>query len=69
MKAGKFKDEIVPVTIKGRKGDVVVDTDEFPKAGVTAEGAGQAARGLLTERHGDRGQRFRHQRRRRRTAC
>src|SRR3954468_12002416 len=37
MKEGKFKDEIVPVTIKGRKGDVVVDTDEFPKAGVTAD--------------------------------
>ena len=37
MKAGRFKDEIVPVTIKGRKGDVVVDTDEFPKAGVTVE--------------------------------
>jgi len=36
--AGKFKEEIVPVTIKGRKGDVVVDTDEHPKAGVTAEG-------------------------------
>ena len=29
MKAGKFKDEIVAVTIKGRKDDVVVDTDEF----------------------------------------
>jgi acetyl-CoA C-acetyltransferase len=41
MKEGKFKDEIVPVTIKGRKGDVVVDTDEFPKAGVTAEGLGK----------------------------
>lgn len=38
MKAGKFKDEIAPVTIKGRKGDVVVDTDEYPKAGVTLEG-------------------------------
>ncbi|MBL8705768.1 MAG: acetyl-CoA C-acetyltransferase [Rhodospirillales bacterium] len=37
MKAGHFKNEIVPVTIKGRKGDVVVDTDEHPKAGVTAE--------------------------------
>jgi acetyl-CoA C-acetyltransferase len=37
MKAGKFKDEIVPVTIKSRKGDVVVDTDEYPKAGVTME--------------------------------
>ena len=38
MKAGRFKDEIVPVTIKGRKGDTVVDTDEYPKAGVTLEG-------------------------------
>src|SRR3974390_2895383 len=34
MKAGKFKDEITPVTVKTRKGDVVVDTDEFPKSGV-----------------------------------
>src|SRR5436189_3405367 len=32
QKAGKFKDEIVAVTIKGRKGDIVVDTDEYPKA-------------------------------------
>ena len=38
MKAGKFKDEIVPVTIKTRKGETVVDTDEHPKEGVTAEG-------------------------------
>ena len=37
MKAGKFKDEIAPVTIKGSKGDVVVDTDEYPKAGVTLD--------------------------------
>ncbi len=35
MKGGKFKDEIAPVTIKSRKGDIVVDTDEYPKAGVT----------------------------------
>jgi acetyl-CoA C-acetyltransferase len=38
MKAGKFKDEIAAVTIKGRKGDTVVDTDEYPKAGVTIDG-------------------------------
>jgi acetyl-CoA C-acetyltransferase len=38
MKAGKFKDEIAPVTVKSRKGDIVVDTDEYPKAGVTVEG-------------------------------
>src|SRR6478609_1218737 len=37
MKAGKFKDEIVPVTVKSRKGDTVVDTDEYPKAGVTLD--------------------------------
>lgn len=32
IKDGKFKDQIVPVTIKGRKGDTVVDTDEGPRA-------------------------------------
>jgi acetyl-CoA C-acetyltransferase len=37
MKGGKFKDEIAPVTIKSRKGDIVVDTDEYPKSGVTVE--------------------------------
>ena len=37
QKAGKFKDEIAPVTVKSRKGDVVVDADEYPKPGVTME--------------------------------
>jgi len=37
MQSGKFKDEIIPVVISGRKGDVVVDTDEHPKADTTAE--------------------------------
>jgi acetyl-CoA C-acetyltransferase len=37
QKAGKFKDEIVPVTVKSRKGDIVVDTDEYPKHGVTLD--------------------------------
>ena len=32
QKGGKFKDEIAPVTIKSRKGDVVVDADEYPKS-------------------------------------
>jgi len=36
-KAGRFKDEIAPVTIKTRKGDVVVDEDEYIKDGVTVE--------------------------------
>jgi len=41
QKAGKFKDEITPVTVKGRKGDVVVDTDEYPKHGTTLEVIGK----------------------------
>lgn len=41
MKAGKFTDEIVPVTISSRKGDTVIDSDEFPRAGVTAEALGK----------------------------
>ena len=36
-KAGRFKDEIIPVTIKTRKGDVVVADDEYIKDGVTLE--------------------------------
>lgn len=36
--AGKFKDEIAAVTIKGRKGDTVVEDDEYIKHGVTIEG-------------------------------
>ncbi|KOA18361.1 acetyl-CoA acetyltransferase [Clostridium homopropionicum DSM 5847] len=37
IKEGRFKDEIVPVVIKTKKGDKVVDTDEYPKFGTTAE--------------------------------
>ena len=37
QKAGRFKDEIVPVTIKGRKGDIIVADDEYPKHGTTLE--------------------------------
>ena len=35
--AGRFKDEIVPVTVKTRKGETVVDTDEYIRDGVTYE--------------------------------
>ncbi len=38
ISSGAFAKEIVPVTVKNRKGDIVVDTDEFPKAATTAEG-------------------------------
>jgi acetyl-CoA C-acetyltransferase len=37
QKAGRFVDEITPVTIKGRKGDTVVDKDEHPRHGTTVE--------------------------------
>ncbi|MDE3061410.1 MAG: acetyl-CoA C-acyltransferase, partial [Pseudomonadota bacterium] len=37
IKAGKFKDEIVPVVISGKKGDVTIDTDEGPRADTTIE--------------------------------
>ena len=37
QQAGRFNDEIVPVTIKGRKGDTIVDADEHPRHGTTAE--------------------------------
>ena len=37
QKAGRFKDEIVPFTVKGRKGDVVVDEDEYIRKGATLD--------------------------------
>jgi acetyl-CoA C-acetyltransferase len=37
QKSGRFKDEITPVTVKGRKGDVMVDADEYPKHGTTLD--------------------------------
>jgi acetyl-CoA C-acetyltransferase len=38
QKAGKFADEIAPVTVKGRKGDVVVGVDEYIRHDASAEG-------------------------------
>jgi acetyl-CoA C-acetyltransferase len=37
QKAGRFKDEIVPFTIQSRKGDIVVDQDEYIRAGTTVD--------------------------------
>ncbi len=39
--AGKFKDEIIPVTVKIKRDEKIFDTDEFPRAGVTAEMLGK----------------------------
>jgi acetyl-CoA C-acetyltransferase len=41
QKAGRFKDEIVPVTVTVKKEQKVVDTDEYPRAGTTAETLGK----------------------------
>ena len=41
QKAGKFKDEIVAVTIKTRKGEVMVEADEYPKHGTTLDSVGK----------------------------
>ena len=37
QKAGRFKDEIIPFIVKGRKGDVTVDQDEYIRHGATLE--------------------------------
>ena len=41
IKAGKFKDEIVPVVIKTKKGDIVFEEDEYPRFGTTKESLGK----------------------------
>lgn len=41
MTNGTFAGEITPVVIKNKKGDIVVDRDEFPRAGTTTEGLGK----------------------------
>ena len=46
INAGKFDDEIVPITIKTRKAEIVVDKDEFPRAGTKAEKLGELACGF-----------------------
>ena len=65
QKSGRFKDEIVPVTVKSRKGDTVVSDDEYIRHDASAGDDGAAAAGLHQGRHGDRRQRLGHQRRRR----
>ena len=35
--AGKFKDEIIPITVKSRKGETVIDTDEYPRRDASLE--------------------------------
>jgi acetyl-CoA C-acetyltransferase len=41
IKAGKFREEIVPIGVKSRKEEIIVDKDEFPREGVTADSLGK----------------------------
>lgn len=63
IKAGKFKDEIVPVVIPKKKGDpVVFDTDEFPKFGTTMDKVSGLKPAFLKKRwRGYSSKRFRNQ--------
>ena len=65
MKSGRFADEIVPVTIKGRKGDTVVDQDEYPRHGSTIEAMAKLRPAFTKDGIRDRWQRLRYQRWRR----
>jgi acetyl-CoA C-acetyltransferase len=49
QKAGRFKDEIVPVTIASRKGEIIVDTDEHPRHGTTVETLAKLRASFLKE--------------------
>ncbi len=49
IEAGYFKSQIVPVELKGRKGTVLFDTDEHPKAGTTVESLGALKPAFLKE--------------------
>ncbi|MDR1552918.1 MAG: acetyl-CoA C-acetyltransferase [Prevotellaceae bacterium] len=48
LNENRFKDEIVPVEIKEKKGIKIFDTDEFPRAGVTAESIGKLSPAFKT---------------------
>jgi acetyl-CoA C-acetyltransferase len=52
QKSGKFKDEIAPVTVKSRKGDVVVDADEYPRHGTTLDAVGKLKPAFVTDGSG-----------------
>ena len=56
QKAGKFADEITPFTVSTRKGDIVVDSDEYIRAGTTLEALHETEAGLFKGWHGHRRQ-------------
>ena len=67
--SGRFEGEIAPVTIKGRKGDTVVDQDEYIRHGVTYESISGLRPAFTKDGNGHRGQRLGPQRRRRRAGA
>ncbi len=62
--AGRFAEEIVPVVISGRKGDVRIDRDEGPRADSSLEVLGRLKPSFRRQRHGDGRQLVADQRRR-----
>ena len=58
QKSGRFKDEIVPVTIKGRKGDTVVSDDEYIRHDASLETMAKLRPAFTQGRHGDGRQRL-----------
>ena len=65
QKAGRFKDEIIPIEIPQKKGDpIVFDTDEFPRHGTTAESLAKLRPAFDEGGYGDGRQCLRDQRRR-----
>ena len=63
--AGWFRDEIVPVAVAGRKGEIIVKDDEQIRPGTTIESLGRPEARLRQDRHGNSREYVRHQRRRR----
>ena len=61
QKAGRFKDEIVPVTVKGRKGDTVVENDEYIRHGATYDGMAKLRPAFSKDGSVTAAQRLRHQ--------
>ena len=61
QKAGRFKDEIAPVTVPSRKGDIVVDQDEYIRHGATLDQVAKLRPAFQKDGTVTRGQCVRHQ--------
>ena len=61
IKEGRFKSQILPVTLKTRRGETIFDTDEHVRADAKADDFAKLRAGVQERRHGHRRQRLRHQ--------